>query len=215
MKFICCQRVQAGFRRIAGIPSIAIRRCANLALLALLLLSTAQAWLMSATTLQEMTVADMIRQSTSIVRATIVPNPGTGSAILRGQDVYTLYGLEVLEQIKPEMGLETGMSRAVQTLAIPGGIAGGLRQLAPGSPVLKPGQEYVLFLWKGRSGLNQLIGLTQGLFSVSGNSALTQAATSENMLNALGQTVGPRVQVLTLPALRAQVIALVMARAGK
>ena len=215
MQFISCQRVQARFRRIAGIPSIAIRRCANLAVLALLLLSTSQAWLVSATTLQEMTVADMIRQSTSIVRATIVPNPGTGSAILRGQDVYTLYGLEVLEQIKPEMGLETGMSRAVQTLAIPGGIAGGLRQLAPGSPVLKPGQEYVLFLWKGRSGLNQLIGLTQGLFSVSGNSALTQAATSENMLNALGQTVGPRVQVHTLPALRAQLSALVMARAGK
>ena len=48
-----------------------------------------------------------------------------------------------------------------------GGVAGGIRQSVSGAPELKPGQEYVLFLWTSRSGLTQVIGLSQGLFQLS------------------------------------------------
>ena len=50
---------------------------------------------------------------------------------------------------------------------MPGGVVNGIRQSVTGAPELKPGQEYVLFLWTSRSGLTQVIGLSQGLFKVS------------------------------------------------
>ncbi len=53
----------------------------------------------------------------------------------------------------------------------------GIRQIAVGSPELATGSEYVVFLWTGKSGLTQIIGLSQGLFlavkDAAGNIALT------------------------------------------
>ena len=39
-----------------------------------------------------------------------------------------------------------------------------------GAPTLAAGQDYVLFLWTSKSGLTQVIGLSQGLFNVITNS---------------------------------------------
>ena len=139
--------------------------------------------LASATTLQKLSLDDMIQQSTGIVRATV-----TGSrCALRGPNVYTFYRLHVLEAAKA--------ARAGQDLevAVAGGTAGGIRQLAIGSPELTAGSEYVLFLWTGKSGLTQIIGLSQGLFQVrkdaSGNIRLTRPAADEPVVDRSGKAV--------------------------
>jgi len=158
-------------------------------------LTMAAAW---ATTLLKLSTDDMIRQSSGIVRAKV-----TGSyAAYRGQDIYTYYQLQVVETLKAG-GAQT------MTVAIPGGAAKGLRQMVPGAPVLATGQEYVIFLWTSRSGLAQVIGLSQGLFGVttdaSGATILVRMASTGLMLNAKGQTVSDQPVAMTLNALKAEI----------
>ena len=63
--------------------------------------------------------------------------------------------------------------------------------MVAGAPVLANGQEYVIFLWTSKSGLTQIIGLSQGLFQTardaSGNIRLTRAASAEPMFDKSGQ----------------------------
>ena len=51
----------------------------------------------------------------------------------------------------------------------------------------------MLFLWTSKSGITQVIGLSQGLFRVTTNSSgqlmVVRAASTELMLNAAGQPV--------------------------
>jgi len=108
-----------------------------------------------ATTLLKMSMNDLITQSTSIVRARVT---GSRSAAI-GQDIYTYYQLQVSDTLKQGAILPA-------EVAVAGGVYGNLRQIGIGSPVLTQGQEYVLFLWTGRSGMTQLIGLSQGMFSL-------------------------------------------------
>src|SRR5690242_13838712 len=108
-----------------------------------------------ATILQPLSLDDIIRQSTGIVRARV---SGSYSAS-RGQDIFTFYQLQVLETLK-------GPSASQMDVATPGGAARGQRQKVAGAPSLLPGGEYVIFLWTSRSGLTQVIGLSQGLFRV-------------------------------------------------
>src|SRR5580693_4961934 len=105
----------------------------------LLLGSLVSAW---ATTLRKLSIDDMIQQSTAIVRATVTGS----SAALRGKDIYTYYQLQVTENMK-------AASPQSLAVAVPGGVAGGVRQIVPGAPVLATGQEYVIFLWTSKSGL--------------------------------------------------------------
>jgi len=151
-----------------------------------------------ATTLQKLSTDDMIRQSTGIVRAKV-----TGSyAAYLGRDIYTYYQLQVTETLK------AGAAQSV-TVAIPGGTAKGVRQMVPGAPVLKTGQEYVIFLWTSRSGLTQIIGLSQGLFGettdASGNTILVRSASTGLVLNAAGQPVSDQPVAMSLAALRAEI----------
>ena len=134
-----------------------------------------------ATALEQLTLDDMIRQSTAIVRARV-----TGShAGMRSGNIYTYFQLQVVENWK---------GQPIAEVAVPGGVAGGIRQNVSGAPELKRGQEYVLFLWTSRSGLTQVIGLSQGLFQLSeegsgGGSGVAVAerpAASELMLNRSG-----------------------------
>jgi hypothetical protein len=71
-------------------------------------------------------------------------------------------------------------------VVVPGGLSGGLRQSFPGAPRLAAGEEYMIFLWTGRSGLTQVIGLSQGLFDVKtdarGELVIYRAASGERML---------------------------------
>ena len=151
-----------------------------------------------ATTLQRLTTGDMIRESTAIVRAKV-----TGShAVRRGADIYTYYQLQVLENLK------SNSARQVE-VAVPGGAAGGIRQMAVGAPTLSPGREYVIFLWTGRSGMTQIIGLSQGLFGVAhtqaGDTVLMRRAASELMLDPAGKIVKDQPASMRLADLRGEI----------
>ena len=146
----------------------------TLAILAL----AASAW---ATTLLKLSTDQMIQQSTAIVRAKVV---GSSSQAV-GRDIYTYYQLQVSENLKSS-------SPASLQVAVPGGVAGGYRQMVPGAPALTTGQEYVLFLWTSKSGMTLIIGLSQGLYAVSqdatGNSILMRPAAVAMMLNSSGSS---------------------------
>ena len=154
-----------------------------------------------ATTLQRLSLDEMIQQSTSVVRATV---KGSYSA-LRGQDIWTFYQLQVAETLKSG-GPGAGTSLDV---AVPGGTVQGVRQAIAGAPALAPGTEYVMFLWTSRSGLTQVIGLSQGLFLVTrdgaGNSVLTRPAAAATMLDQNGNPVTDQAVSLSLSGLRSRV----------
>jgi hypothetical protein len=140
---------------------------------------------------------DMIQKSTVIVRAKVT---GSRAAFL-GRDIYTYYQLQVLEGWKsPAQQIE---------VAVPGGAARGLRQLAVGSPSLSAGEEYVIFLWTGHTGMTQIIGLSQGLFMVKLNSAgdtvLIRPAAAAMMLDKSGQVVSDQAVTMLLKDLRTQI----------
>jgi len=166
----------------------------------LLLTSSALTLSVSATTLEQLTVDEMAQKSTAIVRARV-----TGSHVAtRGTDIYTYFQLQVLETWK-----SSGQSNT--EVAVPGGVVDGIRQSVSGAPELNPGQEYVLFLWTSRSGLTQVMGLSQGLFKLSeessgGGSAVVQRpAASELMLNRSGLPVDDHAVTMPLQDLRARV----------
>ncbi len=144
-----------------------------------------------ATTLQQLSLSEMSQKATAIVRAKV-----TGSVeVLRGTDVFTVYRLETLETVKAPNGI------VPTDVAVPGGIAGGLRQVVAGAPLLRSGQEYVLFLWTSRSGLTQLMGMSQGLFTVerttSGDMIAARVAAGEQILDSAGRAVPD--ETLSLP----------------
>jgi hypothetical protein len=148
----------------------------------------------AATTLEQLSMASMVAQSTSIVRARIT----SSSAGRRGSAIYTYYGLDVLETLKAS-------AQEPSEVAVPGGTMGTVRQTVAGAPKLESGQEYVLFLWTSPSGLTQVIGLTQGVFRVfdnAGQAMVVRAAATETMLDAGGRTVQDQRLSFSLDALR-------------
>ena len=135
-----------------------------------------------ATTLLKMSMNDLIVDSSAIVRAKII---GSRSSAV-GQDIYTYYQLQVTETLKQGTILPA-------EVAVPGGVYGNLRQIGIGSPVLTQGQEYVLFLWTNHRGVSQLIGLSQGMFSLSqdasGATVVNRPAIADQMLDKSGKPV--------------------------
>jgi hypothetical protein len=129
----------------------------------------------------------------------------TGSyTALRGEDVWTFYQLQVLEILKPgALGTSTSVD-----IAVPGGTMQGVRQAVAGAPALASGTEYVVFLWTSRSGLTQVIGLSQGLFLVTYdgtvNAVLTRPAAAATVLDQNGTPVTDQAVSLTLNGLRAR-----------
>jgi hypothetical protein len=153
-----------------------------------------------ATTLEQLSLDDMIQQSTGIVRAQV-----TGSSTgLRGQNIYTYYHLQILESAKSG---SHGMREV--DVAVPGGTVNGMRQVAVGAPELTPGAQYVVFLWTSRSGLTQIIGLSQGLFLAvrdgSGKISLTRPAATDLMLDQNGKAVEAEALGLEWSDLRARI----------
>lgn len=113
---------------------------------------------LGASTIERLDMDEMIAKSTAIVRARAVDTYSATS----GRMVYTVTRVSVLEQWK-------GPEAAEIEVAVPGGTYGGLRQTFSGAPELEPGKEYVLFLWTGTNGITQVIGLSQGVFTVETN----------------------------------------------
>ena len=159
-------------------------------------------------TLEQLSLDDMIQKSTAIVRGTVTISRVDAS----GRIIYTHYTIRVTENFK-------GNSQGAVDVAVPGGTANNVRQTFAGTPQFKIGDDYVFFLWTGRSGLTQIIGLTQGLFALSQGSAdnptATRAASREVMLEkGTGREVKDQTIVMTLADLRAR-IATVLNGGGK
>jgi hypothetical protein len=150
-------------------------------------------------TLERLSLDEIIVKSTAIVRGRV-----TGSyAAFSGSVIYTHYTVRVSEQFK-------GGSQGSVEVTVPGGVARDLRQTFSGAPELQTGGEYVFFLWAGKSGMNQVIGLTQGLFSIAPGASpdpmATRAASSERMLApGSGRPVMDEKLVMRLSELRARI----------
>lgn len=112
-------------------------------------------WLATAATLERLTLEQMAKQSTEIVRA----RAGAVSAVANGSMIYTRTQFQVLDRWKGPNNPEVEVTE-------PGGTVGRVTQTYSGVPHFTPGQELVLFLWTGPSGRTQVIGLTQGVFEV-------------------------------------------------
>jgi hypothetical protein len=130
----------------------------------------------SATTLERLSMDSMTDQSMVVVRGRITGGAGE----LANGAISTHYQFKVTEVWK-------GSASTSIDVYVPGGAAQGFLQSVPGAPALTTGAEYVLFLWIGPSGRPQIIGLSQGLFSVSraknGSVYLNRGAVTEMMLD--------------------------------
>jgi hypothetical protein len=150
-------------------------------------------------TLERLSLDDMIAQSTAIVRATV----GASHAAYSGPVIYTHYTLQVSETLK-------GTSQASIDVAVPGGAAGNYRQTFAGAPQFNAGDQYVFFLWTGKSGLTQVIGLTQGLFAIPQPQAadpMTTRAASHELMLYRGRAVKAETISMPLSDLRARIAA--------
>jgi len=153
--------------------------------------------LVNATTLQQLSMDEMIQKSTSVVRGRIL---GV-SATERAGDIFTVYQVRVLENLKG-----TAQPGQQIEISVPGGELRGVRQPVAGAPSFVTGDDYVLFLWKGRSGINQVMGLSQGTYSVkqdgAGNQVLLRPATTETMVDKNGALVKDAPSTMKLSELR-------------
>lgn len=129
-----------------------------------------------ATTLEKLSLDDMVAKSTEIVRGKVVGS----SAAQRGGILYTQVTVQVIEWLK-------GASAPTVEVTVPGGTLNGFRQSFSGAPKMSIGTEYVFFLWRGRSGLAQIIGLSQGLMDVKldgqGKAVVTRSASAETVID--------------------------------
>jgi hypothetical protein len=157
--------------------------------------SFALAVCLSGTTLQQLSLDEMARKSTGVVVGKVTAT----HIATRGTSIYTFYTVQVIEQWK-------GGAATQLDIAVAGGSAGAKRQVVSGAPALSVGQEYVLYYWTGPSGLTQLLGLSQGLFSVvadgTANPVLVRPAAAETMLDKNGNVVQDQALSLRLADLR-------------
>jgi hypothetical protein len=109
-----------------------------------------------ATTLENLSLSDLVDQSTMVVRGKV----SIGVGEVHDGVILTHYQLSTADVWK-------GKKSSQVDIYVPGGATGGIRQSVPGAPELVPGVEYVVFLWVGNSGRPQIMGLSQGLFTVS------------------------------------------------
>jgi hypothetical protein len=91
--------------------------------------------------------------------------------------------------------------------------------MVAGAPTLAVGQDYVLFLWTSKSGLTQVIGLSQGLFNVSTNAQgqliVSRGAAASPMLNSSGQFVTDTNLQMTLAQLASAIQAALFGGSGQ
>lgn len=153
-------------------------------------------WAMSgvtwATTLERLSLDEMIQKSTAIVRGSV----GSMSARQRGSVIYQEVQIRVLERLK-------GAGGATVDVLVPGGTLNGVRQTFSGVPQLSQSSEYVFFLWTGPRGSTQIIGLAQGVFQLK----LDSKGTAQVQRAAITEGVGTSIEAITmsLDALRTRV----------
>ena len=159
-------------------------------------------------TLLQLSLDDMIQKSTAIVDGTVRPT----HAAFRGAMIYTHYEVQVRSTLK-------GVAAPTWDVAVPGGTVSAIQQYFAGAPALASGKDYLLFLWTSKTGLTQVIGLSQGLFNVSHNSSgesiVSRGATSETMLNASGQVITDSNIRMTLAEMRSRIQTVLAGGTGK
>jgi hypothetical protein len=159
-------------------------------------------------TLERLSLDDLIARSTNIVRGNVT----SSWASFTGSVIYTHYRIQVIEQFK-------GPAQSSVEVMTPGGTVNGLRQSFSGSPLLKPGDEFVFFLWTSKTGITWITGLTQGLFSIAGESpadrVASRSASRELMLDReTSRPVKDTAVVMKLSALRSRIAATLAAKEG-
>src|SRR5580658_7086000 len=151
--------------------------------------------------LRQLTRSDMILQSTMIVHGTVQP----GIVSSRGSMIFSHYTVQVSETYKSPASQPASQI----DFGVPGGSLNGLIQRYSGAPSLTVGQDYVLFLWTSKTGLTQIIGLSQGLLSVISTPGaapmVVSTGTAERMLNSAGQPVAASNLTMTLSALKTEI----------
>jgi hypothetical protein len=104
-----------------------------------------------AATLERLSLDDLITKSTMIVRGKVL-NSYTATS---GPVIYTHYRIQPSETLKgtPAEWWKSSCPAAWPTIC---------DRAFAGVPQFKAGDEYVFFLWTGKSGATQVLGLTQG-----------------------------------------------------
>lgn len=153
---------------------------------------------LAAATLQKLSLEEMSAKSTEVVRGRVTDC----AAAYRGRLIYTTCKVSVSERWK-------GSGGATVEVSVPGGAVGGVRQVFAGAPALARGDEHVFFLWTGRSGVTQVMGLSQGLLSIEqtpgGPTMAVRGPVRDRMLDADGKPVWDEGVDVPLEALRAKV----------
>jgi len=161
-----------------------------------------------ASTLLQLSLDDMIRKSTVVVRGTVQRN----QSALHGSVIYTHYQVRVSEVWK-------GSAPGSLDIVVPGGVLNGARETYSGAPSLVNGHEYVLYLWTSKTGLTQIIGLSQGLFDVrpdaSGQLMVTRAPSSERMLDSAGNDIKDGSLQMAITDMRTRVLSTLGSSSGK
>ncbi len=152
-------------------------------------------------TLQQLSMDQMTDLATSVVRARVTGVSAALSTASGAPTIYTHYQLQVSEVWK---------GSPLSEVAMPGGTVNGQHQDFPGVPELKVGSEYVLFLWKSPStGIVQTLGLTQGIFDVTGQPDGSWVAhrqqSGELMVDAAGRRVTDRAVRMNVTQMKARV----------
>lgn len=159
-------------------------------------------------TLQQLSLTDMITKSTAIVYGKVLPSYSS----FRGAMIYTHYRVVVNTTYK-------GTQTKFWDLAVPGGVVNGTQQSFAGVPSLATGQSYLLFLWTSKTGLTQVIGLSQGLFNVttdaSGQLEVSRGASGETMLNNSGQVINDSAVNMSLIQMRGRIQAVLSGGVGQ
>jgi hypothetical protein len=163
-------------------------------------LLVAMSLVLPAATLEKLELDEMIRKSTEIVRGKVTAK----TANRRGAIVYTEATVAVTERLK-------GETKPVVKVSVPGGSIDGVTQTFPGTPELEPGSEHVFFLWTGKSGVTQIVGLSQGLLDLDpsggGSAKLTRAAITEGVVDpATGRLVADQPPSISMDRLRTRVV---------
>ena len=159
-------------------------------------------------TLEQLTLDDLIAQSTAIVRGTVVDS----WAARTGSVIYTHYKIQVSENFK-------GPRQSSVEIVVAGGVVNNLSQSFSGSPKLNKGDQFVFFLWTSRAGLTQIMGLTQGLFAIAPGASTdpmaTRAASRELMLDPkTAQPVKDAMLSMRLSDLRSRIASTLQASQG-
>ncbi len=110
-----------------------------------------------ATTVLPMSFEELVHEAVAVVYARVADVRGQWTNDRRAID--SVITLEALRYLKGDLG-------ATVHMRLPGGEAGGVLNVIPGAPVLRPGEVVVVFLTARGPAIATTLGLGQGIFRV-------------------------------------------------